>query len=128
MVVIIQHHYDYPIDLLFDIIKSTELIQKLFLEIYHLVNMFHEIARKYSHMPEFHIKSEQSTQDLENALKRILENQRNMERETKKKMKEWKKQWQLYMKGLTLMRPSPKPKPKNRWWPIDYGWEIDYYW
>lgn len=119
---------DYTSDVLFDAIKQTELIQKLFLEIYHLVNMVNEIPRKYSHMPEFTHHDTLDTSMIIEAQNKLEENQKRREKEKRKKLKEMKKERELYMKGeIKEMKPIAK-KPRNKWWPIDYGWEIDYYW
>ncbi|CAH0730921.1 unnamed protein product, partial [Brenthis ino] len=129
MVGLIQHLYEFPSDVVFDVIKTTELVQKLFLEIYHLVNTVNEIPRKYSHMEEFHVQNPSVSRDeLKNSQKNFERLQRERQRQRKKKQKEMKKQRELFLKGQGNRVPQKPKKPPNKWWPIDYGWEIDYQW
>ncbi|XP_069364619.1 uncharacterized protein [Maniola hyperantus] len=120
MVGLAQREEKFKMDSLFETIKHTELIQKLFFEIFHLVNMFHEISKKYSHAPS-----------EEDQIKKILERQKEIDSirkiEKKKRMKQLKKDREMFKKQGKVMDKKDR-KPGNRWWPIDYGWEVDYQW
>ncbi|XP_050360339.1 uncharacterized protein LOC126780115 [Nymphalis io] len=127
MVLLVIKPIDYISDVVLETLKHTELIQSLFLEIYHLVQMLHEIMRKYKTFKEFSDKMQYDRTVIDEYNKKLKMNQLEREKERKRKIKEMKKRTKLFMKGIINIAP-PKTKPKNKWWPIDYGWEIDYYW
>ncbi|XP_046975981.1 uncharacterized protein LOC124542092 [Vanessa cardui] len=129
MVIHVLKPMEYISDVLFETLVHTELVQKLFLEIYHLVNMVHEIAAKYkaSYVKKSSDKHQYDRSVVVEHNFRVQENARLRERDRKKRLKQLNKERKLYLKGLSLFGPRTTKKP-SKWWPIDYGWEIDYYW
>ncbi|KAG6463140.1 hypothetical protein O3G_MSEX013692 [Manduca sexta] len=116
-------------DSVFATLKRTELIQKLYFEIFHLVNMAHEIPKKYSYMEEFR---EMLTQvDLDELLRHeqwIKDNERQRKLNMKFEKKRMQQMRELFLKAKIKSYSPVQQKKYNKWWPIDYGWEIDYYW
>ncbi|KAL4708893.1 hypothetical protein ACJJTC_001692 [Scirpophaga incertulas] len=108
---------------LFDHIKRTELNQNLYFEVYHLVNMAHEILRKYQQSSKLH---QDIQPDFENPIiykKQVAENEREKNRIKMDKIAKKKNS-----KVMDRFKKEKKKKVYNNWWPNDYGWEIDYYW
>lgn len=167
-------------------------VQRIFFEIYHLVNMVHELPRKYANISDFADPEKFRTTPDPMEEYRMLERIKNLEkirnREKKQELKRIKKSNQL-LKAAGAWAPAhlrtkankkkavartvitvdtERPiaigrtiasnlsmldgnqtggnrskkqdaedlvtigmrtrRPVNRWWPIDYGWEINYYW
>ncbi|CAK1553235.1 unnamed protein product [Leptosia nina] len=118
------------------VIKRCEYVQKLYFEIFHLCNMFHEIEKKWELQLKLEAKGpedaleEGEDLDMDERLRRIelsIEKaKRARERERKRRLKERKN---LEKMGNIAERFGKKDyRPVNKWWPLDYGWEIDYYW
>ncbi|OWR41249.1 hypothetical protein KGM_215148 [Danaus plexippus plexippus] len=123
MVGIIKRPLKFKSDAVFDVIKRTEMVENLFLDILHLIYMINEIKRKYLHTQqttgtggEYNVTFE----DMEEKRKLLLWLQ-------KKRQKEMKKIRNLIFKGEMEFTPRTTRKAK-KWWPLDYGWEIDYQW
>ncbi|XP_059055023.1 uncharacterized protein LOC131849053 [Achroia grisella] len=119
----------------FATIKRTELVEKLYFETYHLIEMMNEIPRKYQSKTEFVQLVPDKTLDLKQIYKaqerlKMIEQQQELER--KKRMKILKKIRDAMNKGGGdkgyYDDPSKFKKVYNRLWPLDYGWEIDEMW
>ncbi|XP_041983595.1 uncharacterized protein LOC121736461 isoform X1 [Aricia agestis] len=126
MVETARHPLDFNSDTVIDTLRATELVQRLFFEIYHLVNIIHEIPKKYGRMPEFSGHGGYDPTKIAETEKRIA----RLERERRRRKRKWLKEM-LNMQALGQLAQIAhrKPvRPGNKWWPIDYGWEIDYYW
>ncbi|CAG4969713.1 unnamed protein product [Colias eurytheme] len=112
---------------LFITIKRLEFVQKLFLEIYHLVNMMHEINRKYKNLllqESAIMGGETDLTEVNRALEQIEYNRKLQAKKRKKQMQKMQRQKKYGYIEINF----PSPKGNNKWWPLDYGWEIDYYW
>ncbi|CAF4942538.1 unnamed protein product [Pieris macdunnoughi] len=114
--------------------KRCEYVQKLFFEIFQLCNMVHEIEKKWSESlirERKRITGEDGEGiDGEERRKRIeaaIANSRAARLKEIKKRRKWRKQKDKF--GLIAnVQGNKDRRPKNKWWPLDYGWEIDYYW
>lgn len=110
---------DYKTNTVYDNLERTEQIQKLYFEIYHLVNMIHEIPQEKlssSSLTKF-VLSQAEIDDLE-------------DRRQRERKRELKKRRELLLKGLLATvtpRPGAKRVPYNKHWPLDYGWEINWW-
>ncbi|CAG9790603.1 unnamed protein product [Diatraea saccharalis] len=148
----------YHTDTVFDTLKRVELVQKLYFEIYHLVNMVHEINRKYKYVPESKLKligkKEKvakgvvtkepgqfgDQQNYVNPDMPVLSleglsylDQKEVMKQNEKRKKKEKKKRESFMSKLAVIKEQannrkPIKKIYNKFWPKDYGWEIDYYW
>ncbi|XP_063836162.1 uncharacterized protein LOC135085305 [Ostrinia nubilalis] len=127
MVYHVKHPMEHQSDNVFETLRHLELVEHLGQEIYHLSHMIHEIPRKYRQIPEFaNLEKEIDMAKVQEEMKNLKEQERLQKREKKKAAKVLKKLRELAMaQGQKVNYP---PKIRNKWWPIDYGWEIDYYW
>ncbi|XP_026748109.1 uncharacterized protein LOC113509043 isoform X2 [Trichoplusia ni] len=121
---------EFHSDNFFNTLKRTELIQVLYFEIYHLVRMMHEIPVKYDAEEEFTKKEKKkpTKQELYDTKKSIEEMQKRREREKRKRRKLNAKLREAFDRGMALSKYGKKRDPYNKWWPVDYGWEIDHWW
>lgn len=114
----------------YDNIERCELIQKLYFEIYHLVNMLHEIPPKYKHQEEFLIKKPMDASSYHDAQKSMYDANDRRKKEAKDLKKLLKKRREMIQKGLAVYVEKPKGVkrvPYNLHWPLDYGWDIDWW-
>lgn len=110
---------------------SVEWVQKLFFEVFHMVNMIHEVPRKYVDQKEFTVEDKKQkkmgdAQYLE-ALERMEKYRREREKRKRDMMKFMQKSKNLSELGNMGFTRKPA-KPMNKWWPINYGWEIEDQW
>ncbi|CAH4033192.1 unnamed protein product [Pieris brassicae] len=113
--------------------KRCEYVQKLFFEIFHLCNIVHEIEKKWAeslNREKRRITGEDDGMDGDEK-RRIIEaaiaSSRAARLREMKKRRKWRKQKDKFGLIANLIKKKDR-RPQNKWWPLDYGWEIDYYW
>ncbi|XP_041983596.1 uncharacterized protein LOC121736461 isoform X2 [Aricia agestis] len=98
-------------------------IEQLYWDVQHLSNMLHEVERKYNISSPMDVEYVEETTRAEDRWASMPHKIRLRATKRKKYKRKHKSQaWE------DLQPEPPKPQNKNKWWPIDYGWEIDYYW
>ncbi|VVC99322.1 unnamed protein product [Leptidea sinapis] len=97
--------------------------------------MLHELPNKYHGVPFVPVGEEGYNNYLIlNAAEKIQKNILEREKARKKSKKERDKLRKQYLASFGSVSIngshsiSQTKKPYNKFWPIDYGWEIDYYW
>ncbi|CAH0404125.1 unnamed protein product [Chilo suppressalis] len=117
--------------------ESIVLLQEVenhYWTIEHLCNMLHEIERKWMVVRDPNVVMQPISLDPIGGLgldKYYVAPSRNFRSTVRrKKFKRPKGQPKDERKIQEIMkRLSSKAKPQTRWWwPLEYGWEIDYYW
>ncbi|KAJ0184008.1 hypothetical protein K1T71_000431 [Dendrolimus kikuchii] len=122
----VQYKSTYP----FDALRKLQHVEIAYYEGYHLVQMMHEIVRKYWYEDEFDQsrpskpRGKRETQVGLPApnIKEMLENIKKREKQRKKEMKKF------YKKNRGQNNTVTRKKIYNKYWPIDYGWELQYDW
>ena len=109
---------------LLEMVLYLEEIEHHFWEINHISNMMHEIERKYDVEgdlnSEFKEEAKTETPSFGPGIPSDY-----FEPKTKKKSKRTKTfKIDRYISNHMLSTR----KRTTKWWPLDYGWEIDYYW
>ncbi|XP_023949926.2 uncharacterized protein LOC112054388 [Bicyclus anynana] len=144
MVGIAQKTTQSKMDAVMQVMKYMERVQQQFQELHHLVNMMHEIETKYGYRPQEHRPDyiPEVYAEADDMIKRIDEINKIRHLEKIEKLREAQKIRDALMgkistsanfSGHTTTRRTPRDRYRgngtgSRWWPIDYGWEIDYKW
>ncbi|XP_048003135.1 uncharacterized protein LOC125239553 isoform X3 [Leguminivora glycinivorella] len=120
-------------------IRYMTYVQNAYLKIYHLTHMMHEIDPKYntenggqisldymnvvfqSKTPSYYNTSGFEYTEQLNAIReaRVKERRKKVMREKRIRQKE--------MDTMNKVYPGTI-KTTTNWWPMNYGWDIDYYW
>ncbi|CAH2083684.1 unnamed protein product [Euphydryas editha] len=108
---------------LMELVLYLEEIEHHYWEIDHLTKMLHEIERKYhidTELNEEYVEAVTHTSggSIPPQYAGVL---------TRKTTKRKRMKMDKYIENLAKSSSTKKRKTK-RWWPIEYGWEIDYYW
>lgn len=109
---------------LIEIILYLEEIEHHFWEINHISNMMHEIERKYDVENDLKSEFKEAPVTIGTTFGPDIPSE-YQEAKTKRKSKRTKTfKIDRYVSNYLMSTR----KRTTKWWPIDYGWEIDYYW
>lgn len=108
---------------LMELVLYLEEIEHHYWEVDHLTKMLHEVERKYYIESELNEEYVEPVTDISGASVPPQYAFASSRKTTKRK----KIKMDIYIENM-LKSSTTKKKRTNRWWPIDYGWEIDYYW
>ncbi|CAK1553254.1 unnamed protein product [Leptosia nina] len=111
-------------------IMYLEELEHLYWDIDHLYGMIHEIERKYrikdnrNFVPDYLETTTLDPAEEEATMTTLFmptarQKQKKLRREEKMRFK-----WKLD----ALMTGSTRKRSTRWWWPLEYGWEIDYWW
>ncbi|VVC99321.1 unnamed protein product [Leptidea sinapis] len=122
-----------------EVLTYLEEIEHHYWEISHIFGMMHEIERKYgenSSLYEPYVAS--TTESDEGAISGVGGSvgvgggggggSGNSTKKKKKKQPNLMKNKKEYQNLMNFVVGTTPKQSTRWWWPIEYGWEIDYYW
>ncbi|XP_061727391.1 uncharacterized protein LOC133532649 [Cydia pomonella] len=120
-------------------IRYLMYVQNAYVKVYHLTHMMHEIDPKYGtdntgqiNQYNLNVVSHDSTPSHYNTTgfyysKELDDIRQARVKERRKKVIEEKRLRQWELDRLGTVKPGTV-KTTTNWWPVAYGWDIDYYW